>query len=46
MKDTGWETKNREVRQGTEDGRQGTETRDREQWMGNKEQRRETRNRG
>jgi hypothetical protein len=26
MRDKGWETKNREVRQGTKDRRQGTET--------------------
>ncbi len=38
----GWETRNRDVRQGTMDGKQGTETRDREQRMGVKEQTLET----
>ncbi len=42
----GRETKNKEVRHGTEDRIQGTETRDREQRAGNKEQRSEIGNRG
>ncbi len=42
----GWETRNGDVRQGTKDGKQGTEMGDREQWTENREQRHETGNRG
>jgi hypothetical protein len=43
---SGWDTRNRDVRQGTKGGKQGTEKWDREQRTGDKEQRSDKWNRG